>query len=152
MVLILPEMRHSLDNLIRQFTTTDLTNIIAQLEDPYKRLVYLKMPKFSIQSSFSVTNVLLKMGLVNLFTIQSQLPYLTNNHEPVTVSDILQHTVLNVDEYGTVASAATLATVVTLSLDGMPRELEFNADQPFMAIIVDKRSKVPLFVAKIFDP
>lgn len=61
MVLILPEIRHTLDNLIRQFTTADIMNIIGQLEDPYKRLVYLKMPKFSIQSSFSLTNVLLKV-------------------------------------------------------------------------------------------
>lgn len=92
------------------------------------------------------------MGLVNLFTVQSQLPYFANNHEPVTVSDILQHTVLNVDEYGSVATSATTVSVVTLSLDGMPRELFFTADQPFLAVIVDKRSKVPLFVAKIFDP
>ncbi|XP_037036325.1 plasminogen activator inhibitor 1-like isoform X1 [Bradysia coprophila] len=152
MVLILPEIRHTLDHLIRQLTSADIANIIGQLEEPYKRLVYLKMPKFSIQSSFSLTNVLLKMGLVNLFTTQSQLPYLTNNHEPVAVSDVLQHTVLNVDEYGSVATAATLLSVVTLSLDGMPRELVFVANQPFLAIIVDKRSRVPLFVAKIFDP
>lgn len=92
------------------------------------------------------------MGLVNLFTVQSQLPYFANNHEPVTVSDILQHTVLNVDEFGTVASAAASVSVVTLSLDGMPRELVFVANQPFLAVIVDKRSKVPLFIAKIFDP
>lgn len=92
------------------------------------------------------------MGLVNLFTVQSQLPYFANNHEPVTVSDILQHTVLNVDEYGSVATAATSVSVVTLSLDNFPRELIFVANQPFLAIIVDKRAKVPLFVAKIFDP
>lgn len=92
------------------------------------------------------------MGLVNLFTIQSQLPYFTNNQEPVMVSDILQHTVLNVDEYGSVATSATSVSVVTLSLDGMPREMVFNANQPFLAIIVDKRSKVPLFFAKVFDP
>lgn len=92
------------------------------------------------------------MGLVDLFTIQSQLPFFTNNHEAVTVSDILQHSVLNVDEYGSVATAATLASVVPLSLSGTPRDLVFVANQPFLAIIVDKRSKVPLFVAKIFDP
>lgn len=61
MVLILPEIRHTLDNLIRQLTSEDIANIVAQLEDPYKRLVILKMPKFSIQSSFSLTNVLLKV-------------------------------------------------------------------------------------------
>lgn len=92
------------------------------------------------------------MGLVDLFTMQSQLPYFTNNHEPIIVSDILQHTVLNVDEYGSVATSAASVSVVTLSLDGMPRELVFVADQPFLAMIVDKRSKVPLFIAKVFDP
>lgn len=92
------------------------------------------------------------MGLVNLFTAQSELPYFTNNHEPVTVSDILQHSVLNVDEYGSVATSATSVSVVSLSLASAPRDLTFVADQPFLAMIVDKRSKVPLFIAKIFDP
>lgn len=62
MILILPEVRHGLDNLIRQFTTSDIANIIGQLEEPYKRFVSLKIPRFSVQSSFSLTSVLLKVN------------------------------------------------------------------------------------------
>lgn len=68
------------------------------------------------------------------------------------VDDILQQSVLNVDEQGTLAASATISHVVTLSLNSAPEEIVFNVDQPFCTVILDKRYKVPLFIGKIYDP
>lgn len=87
-----------------------------------------------------------------MFTLNSQLPYLTDNHEHVKVGDILQQAVLSVDETGTVAAVAQTASVVTLSLVDTPDEVVVALDQPFLAMIVDRRNAIPLFMAKIFDP
>lgn len=92
------------------------------------------------------------MGLVDLFTINSKLTYLTSNNEFIRVDDILQQSVLNVDENGSVAASATSVAVVTLSISSVPEELIFEVNQPFLALIIDKRNKVPLFIAKIFNP
>lgn len=61
MVLILPVQRHYLDDFIRSMRTNEFADVIKQLSSPYKKLVHLSMPKFTISSSFSMVNVLLKV-------------------------------------------------------------------------------------------
>lgn len=92
------------------------------------------------------------MGIVDLFSQTSRLPYITVNGLPVHVQEILQNGFLSVDEKGTVAAVATISHVVTLSLNSAPEEIYFNVDQPFISVIVDKRNRVPVFISKIFDP
>lgn len=92
------------------------------------------------------------MGIVNLFTSVSNLPYITSNGEPLRVQDIVQESYISVDEKGTKAAAATFSHVVTLSLNSAPEEVHFNVDQPFLSMIVDKRNKIPIFISKIYDP
>lgn len=94
----------------------------------------------------------LKMGVVDLFSQTSRLPYLADGGSNLRVQDILQNGFLSVDEKGTIAAAATISHVVTLSLNSAPEEIFFNVDQPFLSIIVDKRNKIPVFISKIFDP
>lgn len=94
------------------------------------------------------------MGIVDLFTSTSRLPYLASSpsDSPLRVDDILQQSILSVDQKGTVAASATISHVVTLSLNSAPEEIFFKVDEPFLAIIVDKRNQIPLFISKIFDP
>lgn len=92
------------------------------------------------------------MGVVDLFSSTSQLPFLAINEPGLRVDDILQQGILSVDEKGTIASVATISHVVTLSLNSAPEEIYFKVDQPFLSIIVDKRNKIPIFISKIYDP
>lgn len=64
MVIIIPSQRHYLDEFIRSMRTNDFNDILKQLNNSYKKLVHLSMPKFSISSSFSLVNVLLKVNLI----------------------------------------------------------------------------------------
>lgn len=61
MILIIPTQRHYLDEFIRSMQATEFADIMKQLTSPYKKLVHLSMPKFTVASSFSVVNVLLKV-------------------------------------------------------------------------------------------
>lgn len=61
MVLITPVQRHYLDDFIKSMTTDEFADVVKQLASPYKKLVNLSMPKFTIASSFSMVNVLLKV-------------------------------------------------------------------------------------------
>lgn len=94
------------------------------------------------------------MGIVDLFSQTSRLPYVTSTQSEsnLRVDDILQQSILSVDQKGTIAASATISHVVTLSLNSVPEEINFKVDQPFLSIIVDKRNKIPLFISKIFDP
>lgn len=74
------------------------------------------------------------------------------NHEPLKVSDILQFSVLNVNQTGTTAASATVVNAVPLSAPVPLPSVTITVDQPFLSLIVDKRNKVPLFISKIFNP
>lgn len=92
------------------------------------------------------------MGVVDLFSRLSSLPNLALNEPSLHVDDILQQAILSVDEKGTIAAAATISHVITLSLSSAPEEIYFTVDQPFLSVVVDKRNRVPLFISKIYDP
>lgn len=93
------------------------------------------------------------MGIKDLFSENCRLPFLAENSQaPMHVDDILQQSILSVDEKGTIASIATISNVVTLSLNTPPEEISLDVDQPFVSIIVDKRNKVPLFISRIYTP
>lgn len=97
--------------------------------------------------------VCFQMGIRELFTENCRLPYLAENVQiPLHVDDILQQSILSVDERGTIATIVTITNVVTLSLNTPPEEISLDIDQPFVSIIVDKRNKVPLFLSRIYTP
>jgi alpha-1-antitrypsin len=91
------------------------------------------------------------MGITDLFTAESNLPFIAEQ-ESLKVSDAIQTVVMEVDERGTKAAAATLFNVISLSLSPDPMKFELLIDQPFLAIIVNNNNKVPLFMAKIDNP
>lgn len=93
------------------------------------------------------------MGIVNLFNDRCRLPFLADNEQVLLkVDDIIQQSILSIDERGTTAAVATISHVVTLSLNTVLEEISFVVDQPFVSIIVDKRNKVPIFISKISTP
>lgn len=62
MIIIVPQQRHYLDEFIRSMRAADFNDILKQLSSSYKKLVHLSMPKFSVSSSFSVLNSILKVS------------------------------------------------------------------------------------------
>lgn len=61
MVIIIPKVKHSLDQLIRSMDPDDLISIINELDNDNKADVILQLPKFSVKSSFSLKTILLKV-------------------------------------------------------------------------------------------
>uniref|UniRef100_A0A1B0CNT1 Serpin domain-containing protein n=3 Tax=Lutzomyia longipalpis TaxID=7200 RepID=A0A1B0CNT1_LUTLO len=152
MILIVPKTKNTLEELLSVLTPNHLSSIMDQLEYSMTHIVKLQMPKFHLKSRVSLTKSLLEMGVSNIFTSQSNLPYIALNAPVVRVTDAIQHAVLNVDELGTVATAVNTFSVITLSISVPDPEISFIVDEPFLALIVDKRQKVPLFITKIYNP
>lgn len=48
-------------------TSDDVLNLMGHLDEPYKRLVTLTLPKFNLRSSFSIVNTLLKVSVLCMF-------------------------------------------------------------------------------------
>ena len=115
----------------------------------YKEKVELKLPKFEIEFSCLLNDVLQKMGMVDAF--DQDKADLTGMRETkdIYIGKVLQKTYLKVDEKGTEAAAVTAVEVVTKSL---PRITRMNINRPFLFFL--RNNKLPLnnemiFMAKI---
>lgn len=96
-----------------------------------------------------MSNDLIALGAKSAFTDKSDLSGLSLN-ESLKISKVVHQTVLDVNEYGTEAAAATVITIEATSLVLNPHK--FVCDRPFMFFIHDTISKVILFIGKFTSP
>ncbi|XP_069680033.1 serpin B4-like [Periplaneta americana] len=149
MVLVLPNEKHGLDKLVSQMKPQHLANMLGTRGT---KQVYLTLPRFKISTQISLVPILKKLGLEDIFNANSNLGGITTKGGTLTVSNIIQKAEIEINEKGGTASAATAVLVATLSLVVDPDELVFNANQPFLAIIVHRVNSVPLFAGRVSDP
>lgn len=77
---------------------------------------------------------------------------MTKNHQRLKIEDILQFSVLLVNEKGSVGAVSQSASLDTMSLRQPPLRRDLLVDQLFVMMIVDTAYKLPLLMAKIDDP
>lgn len=114
--------------------------------------VQLKMPKFEMEYTVSLVDILKALGMTDAFDSEKadlgamiDLKKLANN---LYVSDTLQKTYINVDEKGTEAAAVTAIAVSEASFMVRDEPIEFTADKPFYFAVRDNTSGELLFVGR----
>lgn len=88
-----------------------------------------------------------QLGIRQMFTYQASFPLLVRGVavlDRLQVSSVLQKTGIEVNEKGSTAFAATVATLV----NKFGGELEFNADHPFLFMIEDETTGTLIFTGK----
>ena len=115
--------------------------------------VSLALPKFRIEYSLGLTDILKALGMVDAFDAGKanlgKIMDLEKLGENLFVSDVLQKTYIDVDEKGTEAAAVTAILVKTTgALINQPDPIEFTADKPFYFAIRDNTSGELLFVGR----
>ena len=110
--------------------------------------VDLHLPKFRIESSFSVKQALLTLGMTDPFS-----PGLADFSGiidfPTFISNVIHKSFVSVDEKGTEAAAAT-AVIITDT--GMPEVTTLTVDRPFFFFIRDNATGAVLFFGRVLDP
>ncbi|MGL4630051.1 MAG: serpin family protein [Leadbetterella sp.] len=141
MVLILP--KKTMTNSINVLTSGGLTSTLTSLK-PTK--IVLKMPKFTLEYSSNLGNVLNTMGMKDAFKPGIANLSKIGNQKDLFVSMVKQDTYLAVDEKGTEAAAVTTIGVGATSVPVYP---EMLLDKPFLLMIVEKSSNTIQFIGKI---
>lgn len=147
MVILLPTKHVKLVQVTDNLRVFGLHNVIDRLNQSEEDdELEIHLPKFSIATDYKVTDILAEMGIKDLFS--EKLASLTKiTQHPIFVSQFLQKAVIDVDEVGTVATAAN---VVTLSFQSIPSE--FYVNRPFAFIIIERTTNSILFCGSVKNP
>lgn len=108
----------------------------------------LAMPRFKFRTQTSVVEMLQAMGMRTAFGPGADFSGMT----PVgaEISDVVHQAMIDVDEKGTEAAAAT--AVAMLSSAQPTPQLDIAVDRPFLFAITDTDTGTPLFLGRVTDP
>lgn len=149
MTIVLPYENRSLEQMIESLTDRNLLKLESNLQ---REEIVVIIPKFKFDYSTTLNDVLIRLGITEVFTDEAALPELSGGkNSTLAVSKILQKAGIEVNEKGTLAFAATEIQLVNkFGIDDMP--IQFEANRPFMFYIKDEDSDAVLFVGKVHNP
>lgn len=111
----------------------------------------LKLPRFNLDYSASLRDVLEKMGMDVAFR-HPGADFSPMGSRDFFISDVIHKTRLEVDEKGTVAAAATAVTVTAAAMMRPRPTKTLVFDRPFVVFIGDSQSGALLFAGVIEEP
>ena len=147
MVVLLPKSGKNLDELIAQLTQENWNTWIASINTAK---VNLGLPKFTFDYEKRLNDILGLMGMGIAFD-PSQADFTGINSGGNLYIDFVKHkTFVEVNEEGTEAAAAT---IVGISLTGMPTDIEYmKVNRPFLFAIREKTTNTLVFMGKVAEP
>ncbi|KAH6925768.1 hypothetical protein HPB50_009826 [Hyalomma asiaticum] len=146
MVIILPREVNGLPHLEAALTPSKLSDIFVGLETA---VVELSLPRFRVDLSVNIKNVLQSMGVQDLFSHNADLSGI-GGAKDLVVSAAFHKSFVEVNEEGTEAAAAT-AVVKKKKKKRIISVTEFVVDHPFIFIIKCSDQDVILFAGSVRD-
>jgi len=110
----------------------------------------LLMPRFTIEFTSALKESLASMGIGIAFEYPGA--DFSGIGSPFYVSDVLHKTLLEVDEEGTVAAAATAVFLGAARSPREPRRRQLIFDRPFAVLLRDYTSSATLFAGVVYEP
>lgn len=151
MVLILPFKGQTVSNVLASLHRKKFSDILMTLDESNKlfgeEAIHVYLPKFRTVNDFNLNSVLLQMGVKDLFDEQkAELLGMVSHY--LYVSRVIQRAEIDVNEEGTVATAASGVQAINKVLTPPT----FKANHPFLYFIVDKTTNTIVFSGKISNP
>lgn len=150
MILLLPRKGVMLTSVLNKLSSYGIGRVMTELrradaeyeEDPVE--VYI--PRFSITADFTLNVILEQMGLTDIFNVKKANLSRISKH-PIYLSRVIHKAQIDVNEVGTVASAATGAIFANKAIS--PR---FHANRPFAFLIIERITNTLLFCGQVRNP
>jgi len=111
--------------------------------------IKLELPKFKIESEIPLKDVLMNLGITDMFGVGADLTGIDPSGN-LYVSEVKQKAFIEVNEEGAEAAAATGAVMMMRSMP-MPAT-EFKVNRPFIFLLRDKLTGMLLFQGRVNDP
>jgi len=151
MFVLLPDKTvTNLSEVEKRMTASDIVNVKEKFQMSSK-LVNLHLPIFSVDEKLSLAETLAGMGMRDLFKEGAADLSGIDGSKDLFVSEILHRAVVEVNEEGTEAAAATAVVVATKSA-AIITPIEFHADHPFLFFIQHNTTGSVLFLGRLVKP
>jgi serpin B len=149
MVLLLPREKAGIEKVEALLTPARLQEWLGSLKQTKVRVW---LPKFKVESSFSLNKVLSQMGITDAFEPNQADFSRMNGARDLYISAVVHKAFVEVNEEGTEAAAATGVIMMTRSMAVEPPPEEFRADHPFLYLIRDDKTGTILFMGRCAKP
>ncbi|XP_055352747.1 leukocyte elastase inhibitor-like [Paramacrobiotus metropolitanus] len=146
LLVFLPKQMTGLRDLEKNLTAQAIRKLAVKAEEDDGRMVLLSLPKFKVESSFDMVNLLKGIGVNDIFTEAADLKGMVPSGQ-IFVDKAFHKTVIDLNEKGTEAAGASGSLMTTRS--GVIDPVDFIADHPFMYAIRHNPSKTILFIGRI---
>jgi serine protease inhibitor len=141
MLIILPNAGADVARFAAGIAVDDLNGLMAQLEPS---TVAIALPRFTASYGNSLTGALASLGMGIAFSTSADFSGLAPGF---TVNVVEHKTVVEVDETGTVAAAAT-----GIGVDTVAQQYTMIVDHPFLYAIQDDKTGDLLFIGLLMNP
>ncbi|WP_436346699.1 serpin family protein [Natronorubrum sp. FCH18a] len=130
----------------------DVDRLATMLEETSSPEVDLALPKFGIESTFSLVEVMQDLGMERSFTGDADFGGMTDGDtNDLYIAEIIHQSFLEVDEEGTEAAAATAVVINETAAPEPSERVEMTVDRPFLFYIRDRPTETPLFVGRVVN-
>lgn len=145
-VALLPDEGMAIEDYISSLTAKKIENLLASEKT---HTVRAGLPKFEYDFEISLPEILMDMGMEDAF-LPSRADFAGISETPVFIGDVLHKTFISVKEDRTKAAAVTGVLAYGTSAQTKPIELkEIILDRPFVYMIVDGKTKLPVFIGTV---
>jgi serine protease inhibitor len=136
----------SLSDLEQKLTAGNLHAWLTKLDRAGARKTFVGMPRFTTTRSFELANPLKSLGMPSAFSEAANFSGMDGTTN-LFIAGVFHKALIEVNEEGTEAAAATGVHVATRSMSG-----RFIADHPFFFLIRENGSGTLLFLGRIVEP
>jgi len=149
MVILLPKKNDGLAAAEKKLTADSVERWLGSLQS---RKVHLFLPRFKMTSEFSLKKALSALGMPTAFSENADFSRMASG-ESLMISDVIHKAMVDVNEKGTEAAAATAVIMApTSALPRLEEPVVFRADHPFAFLLRDNRSGAILFAGRVSNP
>ena len=149
--IILPNKLDGLSELESRLESSNMLDNLANCTRMAK--LQISIPKFKIESDLNLEEHLQALGMTDLFKYgKADLSGIDGGRE-LYISTAIQKGIVEVNEEGSEAAAATFVSVKMGSQHAPIRQVPtFVADHPFIFVIRDNRTGLSLFIGRLSNP
>jgi serine protease inhibitor len=147
--LFLPDKGSSLNDLLQNFSRDKCEQWMKGFRSTPGDV---KIPRFKMDYESKLNNMLKALGMETAFSETRADFSGMRDKRDVYISEVKHKAIVEVNEEGTEAAAATSVGIRTTSMRPPQERFTFIADHPFLMIIRDEPTGAILFMGTVIDP